>query len=916
MSIKNKWLNERGLRRSHCAQAVMLALGALSFSALAQETTTQRVEVTGSSIKRIEGETPLPVQIIKREDIDKLGVTTASELLQTITANVGGLTDGASITDTSSGQRGFNSANLRGLGASNTLVLLNGRRLANFATPGDNNGVDLNNIPFGAIQRVEVLKDGASAVYGTDAIAGVINFITRRDYQGADISVRYADTQHGGADKQSLTVAGGYGDLSKDRFNIFGTFDYQKLGSLNAQQRDFIAKNDIPRTLPLLLSSNTLPARVSLSSGQFNQLLAAQPNAGWDPSNRNVNFAKPTCNPPTNVYVANGPAGPNTCSYNYMQDTEIYPDSTKQNFISRAVFQINPDHQFFTEGLVSNTKTDYVLSPATSGRIRTSEGIRFPASLQASTGITTPVDFRFRLSDAGNRANEVTSDATRLVAGFTGTFAEWDYDTAFNHSVNKVKDKDTGPGWVSFSGMINGIKNGLYNPFELSTTTAGRDFMRSIVIEGGERSSKSESNTFDGKFSRSLSKLAGGDLTFATGFEFRRESQDFGVSAAINANDITGDRSSSGKQIIATSNTRDVRGLFAEINAPFNNEWEGQLAVRQDKYYGVEGVVGNTTITTQDLTTTNPKVALSYRPSKQTLFRSSASSGFRAPSISDLFRPVVTGVTASFLRDPVSGLTDQFPVDHYANPDLKPEKSKQYNIGMVLEPNSNWNGSLDYWNIKMTDVISDIAEDVVFETPSYYNNLNIVHRFFNDPTEDVEYVELKKANRGTLKTSGLDLVVNWRSDPTSAGRFGVRLNGTYVLEYKNQSEASAPLISRLGNFSNDKAVQRWRSVTSLDWDYEAYSLTLTNIYLSGYTDQNVPGLSIDPNHDVKAYSLWDLTGFYKISKTMKISGGVINLFDTDPPFTNQSKYFQTSWDPTYGDPRGRSYYVSLQYKFM
>lgn len=132
--------------------------------------------------------------------------------MQTITANVGGLTDGASITDTSSGQRGFNSANLPGLGASNTLVLLNGRRRNGFAHPGDNNGVDLNNIPFGAIQRVEVLKDGASAVYGTDAIAGVINFACRRDYQGADISVRYADTQHGGADKQSLTVAGGYGD--------------------------------------------------------------------------------------------------------------------------------------------------------------------------------------------------------------------------------------------------------------------------------------------------------------------------------------------------------------------------------------------------------------------------------------------------------------------------------------------------------------------------------------------------------------------------------------------------------------------------------------------------------------------------------------------------------------------------------
>ena len=131
------------------------------------EPAAQRVVVTGSSIKRIDGETPLPVEVLRRADIDKIGVTTAAELLQKITANVGGLTDGASISDQSGAQRGFNGANLRGLGVSSTLVLLNGRRLANFATPGDNAGVDLNNIPAGAIQRVEVLKDGASAIYGT-----------------------------------------------------------------------------------------------------------------------------------------------------------------------------------------------------------------------------------------------------------------------------------------------------------------------------------------------------------------------------------------------------------------------------------------------------------------------------------------------------------------------------------------------------------------------------------------------------------------------------------------------------------------------------------------------------------------------------------------------------------------------------
>ena len=142
------------------------------------------MEITGSSIKRIDTETALPVQMITREDIEKMGATTAAELVKNISANTAPLTDGPSITDGTSGQRGLNGANMRGLGVSSTLVLLNGRRLANFASPGDNAGVDLNNIPAGAIQRVEVLKDGASAIYGTDAIGGVINFITRKDYTG------------------------------------------------------------------------------------------------------------------------------------------------------------------------------------------------------------------------------------------------------------------------------------------------------------------------------------------------------------------------------------------------------------------------------------------------------------------------------------------------------------------------------------------------------------------------------------------------------------------------------------------------------------------------------------------------------------------------------------------------------------
>ena len=219
------------MRHRNLLQLSLIALAAAATAASAQETPQKldRVEITGSSIKRIDGEAALPVEILKRADIDKIGVTTAAELLQKLTSNVGGLTDGASISDQAGAQRGFNGANLRGLGVSSTLVLLNGRRLANFATPGDNAGVDLNNIPSGAIQRVEVLKDGASAIYGTDAMGGVINFITRKDYQGADFSVYALSTQEGGAGKKSFNASAGYGDLNKDGFNVFAAVDVQKL---------------------------------------------------------------------------------------------------------------------------------------------------------------------------------------------------------------------------------------------------------------------------------------------------------------------------------------------------------------------------------------------------------------------------------------------------------------------------------------------------------------------------------------------------------------------------------------------------------------------------------------------------------------------------------------------------------------
>ncbi|MDR7269296.1 iron complex outermembrane receptor protein [Pelomonas saccharophila] len=919
----------RSFTRHPLAHAALLCAVALHAQAQQQEQKLERVEITGSSIKRIDGEAVLPVDIIKRGDIDKAGVTTAAELLQKITSNVGGLTDGASISDQSGAQRGFNGANLRGLGVSSTLVLLNGRRLANFASPGDNAGVDLNNIPAGAIQRVEVLKDGASAIYGTDAMGGVINFITRKDYVGADVTAYALRTQEGGAGKTSFSASGGFGDLSKDRFNVFAALDVQKLDALDASQRGFIQEYSLPTRLPPQTSSNSFPANVDLSSAQLaalNAFVLANPNTAlkgsnangtWNPGgvnsgSRRVNFGKSSCtggiNP--NSVQPLGLGGREGCSYDYVAGSEIYPKSDKASVIGRATFQVAEDHQLFIEALFAKTDTDYAASPATA-RFRTASGITLPASLQAVTGVAGPVDFRFRLEDAGKRVSRVESQATRVVAGAVGRFGEWDYDTALNYSVNKATDTDL-DGWVSLSKLEAGLKAGQYNPFvRAADPSAGRAFMNSIRIDGAARIAEGSSTSLDGKLTRALAALGGGDLMLALGAELRREKLQFRATDALKSNDVNNDRSSSGPLLADTDHHRDVMGAFAELSAPFTKQWEGQFAIRHDRYDGIYDAATSTT--SPKLNTTNPKVGISFRPDRALLARASYGTGFRAPTVSELFRPLRSGITASFVRDPISGEVAQMAVDRYSNPALQPEKSKQYNLGIVFEPSRSWNGSVDYWAIRKTDIISEIGEETIFTNPVYYNDPTIVRRFSDG---FVDTVTVKKENRGKLSTSGLDVSLAWRGENSAYGRFGASLAGTLITEYKFNTDPRSPMVSGLARFRDDKAVQRWRHKLNVDWDMGPFGLTVANNYLSGYRDQNTPGLAAPEwnDRDVKAYSLWDLTASYRITPELRLRGGVLNVADTAPPFTNQSRYFQVTWDPTYGDPRGRSYFVSLSYQ--
>ena len=254
-------------------------------------------------------------------------------------------------------------------------------------------------------------------------------------------------------------------------------------------------------------------------------------------------------------------------------------------------------------------------------------------------------------------------------------------------------------------------------------------------------------------------------------------------------------------------------------------------------------------------------------------------------------------------------------MERRANPNLKPEKSRQFSVGAVFEASPQAKLTLDYWDIRKTDVISTLGEQIIISNPAKYNGTYIER----DEDGYITSILLAKENQGRLHTAGIDLGVDYRGGQTGFGRFGASLTGTLVLKYDRQFGPLEPERSNLGLFLNDQVIQRWRHRISFDWDVGPVSLTLANQYSSGYTDHNTTydpaSNALLPARDVSSYSLWDLTGSWKISSNLKLRAGVLNLANTEPPFSNQGFHFLAAYDPTYTDPRGRSAFVSMNYSF-
>ena len=893
------------MRRSPCTSSVVSVLLVLTSMGASAQTIDppvsvsaqklEKIEVTGSSIKRIEGETALPIQVISREAIIRGGSTTAAELLTKISANSASLTDGASFSDIA-GQRGFSGANLRGIGVSSTLILLNGRRVANFASPGSSSGVDLNSIPAAAIDRVEILKDGASAVYGTDAISGVINFITRREYTGADVSAYSSDTEHGGAGKTILTASGGFGDINKDRFNVFGVLDYQESKTLRSGERGWIKGAYQPDINLDVASSNTYPAN-------FRRTRATGSATG-----SRINPAAPACNPPATLFSAGSFVGAKACYYDYMQDTEIFPASKRLSAILRGQFAVDDATTLFGEALLSQTETTYRISPLTITNLNyPANGRYYPTAAAAANSITGPLRLNWRLTEGGGRTNEVEATAYRFVGGIKGLAAGWDYDAALNFSKSEVTDAYVN-GYVQTSTFNTAFLTGNINPFGPSDA-AGLALLNAAKINDKARDSEGTTSSFDVKASRPLFVMGGGDAALAVGLEARREKLSFTPSALLAAGQIRGDGLAS-----AFSGGRNVTALFTELSLPVSRTLEAQFALRYDNYNDVGS-------------TTNPKVGLRWTPSKEMLVRASYGTGFRAPTLSDLYTPVRLGQTNGIYND-LLGCIKKGSIDNTnnpdycgiqpdklrgGNPDLKPEKSKQFSVGLVFEPAGAASLSVDYWRVKKRDVIT-YSEGAFFENPVFFSKF--ITRDAADPGLPgipgfILSIDARPRNTATLDTSGLDLGIDIKLPATSWGKIGVSLNGTYVIDYKTGGDGS--FVDGVGKFSNDQVVQRWRHLATFNYDHGPWAATLSQTFYLGYRDQN-PLPNGEPRR-VGSYELWDITGSWAATRNLKLRIGIKNVMDRNPPVSNQIYSFLAGYDPNYTDPRGRLFFGSVSYSF-
>jgi iron complex outermembrane receptor protein len=910
-------------RPTQRAARLGIALGSLLLmhsAALAQDS-LGRIEITGSSIKRIQSEGALPIQLLSREDIKKTGASTVVDLIQALPSVQGSIGGAAAVGGAT---LGFAGVSLRALGEQRTLVLLNGRRITQFGGQnftGTAAAVDLNAIPLAAIERVEILTDGASAIYGSDAIAGVVNFMTRKQASDGEISVGLT-APRAGARETRISATKGVGDLDNDGYNFLLSAAASRRTKLDSGQRDFA------RSALVKFSENGKNYQINSGSSYNIPANVAVPNV--DPT-----FPDELVSP---YFLEHGSCPPNSfkfgaraCYFDYVTALEIYPEQQANNLFLQGTLKLSNEHRLTTELLYANNRQIARIAPV-SGAVKVNVA-NLPAAILALPGIPASgtVSANYRVFDLGKRTNDDNTDLVHFTTTLDGSVGAWDYSAALIHSESKAKTNILGyPEDGAFQLLT---ASGQIDPFVGSgqQSAATLAAMQATLRDGYYNGGKASLDALNVRGSRELMALEGGPLSIGSGANLQVEKNSNAPSDL--AQGLSGVRFGDQAAVVPYSASRNSMGAFLELIAPLTKGLELTAAVRYDKY----NKVGDST---------NAKFSVRWLPTSDLLIRSSMGTGFRAPTVPQVQAPEQQFGMTNNNYDCTSNAAlaaeatkigavcrpgdTQYDVFAGGNTQLKPEKSTQFSLGFRLEPHQSLTLGADFWTIGIKDAIDQLPESAYFSDPAKYTNL---FRKIRDTVANKDYLAIFQGvqNLGSSYNSGIDLDISGRVDGPF-GRLRSQFVATYVLRNTYQLLQNGEYFSSLASYGADsKVIFRWqgRLVTTLQ-SSENLANTLTLNFKSGYADSPESAEILDSagtptgveeiiHRKVKRYASFDWQTSWTITKGFLLQAGILNILDTSPPFSivagGLNKGQMLGYDDRYYDPRGRSLYANLAYRF-
>lgn len=838
---------------------------------LAQQTTAadnlEKIQVTGSRIKRTDIEGPSPIQTIGRADIERSGFQNLQQLLERLPVNGAG-TFSTRNNSQDSTANGTAAVSLRGLGPDATLVLINGRRvgISAFAEGITNSFVDINSIPVSAIERIDILKDGASAIYGSDAVAGVVNIVLKQDIEGLEIEASYGQTKGGDYDEKHVSLVWGTGQ-GKSRASVI--FDYFSNAELsNAEMGRFGTANQSPYGGEDFRSSRGFPGYFYVDG---------------------VKTVDPACPEEQLVQSAQ------VCLYDYGPSSITIPEAERVGAIFLLNHDFGNDVEAFVEVAVQHNTSN---AGGAATPLDESAGLTVPAS-HPNNPFGQDIDIgRFRPVDGGNRRWDIQSDTLRLLAGLKGELNDWLWEASVQKGRSESKQTgDHTQGWVRVDYLQREINAGRYNPFggTYNAPDVIADITTSLVRLGESRITSA-----DFSISGDLFDFNQNTVMMAAGLEYRKEQVADTPDEQFQKGLIFG------TEAVSAAAKRSQWAAYVEFSVPFSDALELQLAGRYDDYSDF----GNTF---------NPKLAMRYLLSEDITLRASWAQGFRAPSLAqvglgpsesslffiDTYRCQATGQDCGVL---------DYNVEFSGNADLKAEESESWNIGIFYANDSGFDAGLDLWSITQDNKIEIFYEDV-YQAECNKQDSQLCERLAPQGSETLGVLSKLHGNLRNVSSqdvAGVDVSANYRMDMQDMGELKLGIQWTAMHKFERDGR------DYLGEYQYPE--HRW--VGTVDWHRGDLGASLIFSYIGEFED--TPDMDFDGNLDfdqnqsrmVDSHLLTDLQLTWQASEPMRVTFGVNNLFDKEPPFA-----IGNGDDDLYGyvskvhNPRGRHLYVKAAYKF-